>query len=251
MRRWPIANIVIIGVTVAASMWVFADPPWERGRVHVYGNVYLPGEPDYSDTAFVLARQQFQPSQLVGHVFAHGGWVHLIGNMVFLFVFGNAVNARLGNPGYAFFYVAGGVTAGLGWLWLGDGPAAVGASGAISAVTGAFLILYPRNDVKMYYLWWMGYIFRTGAFAMPSILVIALYAAFDVAGILLGGAGVAYEAHLAGAAFGIAVASALALTRLVKSSPYEQNLFEWISGSEVERVAGGRSVVLPRRQRIQ
>ncbi|MCD6378262.1 MAG: rhomboid family intramembrane serine protease, partial [Planctomycetes bacterium] len=87
--------------------------------------------------------------QFVACMFMHGGWGHLIGNMIFLWVFGNPVNDRLGHVGYLAFYLAGGIFAGIGYVLLSGTAPVLGASGAISAVTGAFLVLFPRVRVMV------------------------------------------------------------------------------------------------------
>ncbi|MCK4626573.1 MAG: rhomboid family intramembrane serine protease, partial [Phycisphaerae bacterium] len=87
--------------------------------------------------------------QFFSCMFMHGGWGHLLGNMIFLWVFGNAVNDSLGNVGYLAFYLAGGVIAGVGYVLLSGTAPVLGASGAISAVTGAFLVLFPRVRVTV------------------------------------------------------------------------------------------------------
>ncbi|HEY3867007.1 MAG TPA: rhomboid family intramembrane serine protease [Actinocrinis sp.] len=82
-------------------------------------------------------------------MFVHAGWLHLIGNMLFLYVFGNNVEDRFGRLHFTVFYLAGGYLATYAFAWLNpnaDTPL-VGASGAIAAVLGAYLFLYPRAKV--------------------------------------------------------------------------------------------------------
>src|SRR5690606_18721566 len=83
--------------------------------------------------------------------FLHGDAMHLIGNMLFLYIFGNNVNDRMGHVGYLAFYLAGGVFAGVGHL-LTSHAQVLGASGSVAAVTGAFLVLFPRSYVTVVYL---------------------------------------------------------------------------------------------------
>src|SRR5262245_12446850 len=75
--------------------------------------------------------------------FLHANVAHLIGNMLFLYIFGNNVNDKLGQVGYLGFYLGGSVFAGTAHVFAETAPV-VGASGAVSAVTGAFLVLFPR-----------------------------------------------------------------------------------------------------------
>ena len=86
---------------------------------------------------------------LVSSLFLHGGWTHVIGNMWYLWIFGDNVEDRLGHAGYFAFYLACGVAAGLAHAFAQPGAVlpAVGASGAIAGVLGAYLVLYPRGTV--------------------------------------------------------------------------------------------------------
>ena len=98
---------------------------------------------------WMLQPQAPQLHQFFSCMFLHADTVHLLGNMVFLWVFGSAVNDKLGHAGYAAFYLAGGVIAGVGYVLLSGVAPALGASGAIAAVTGAFLVLFPRVRVTL------------------------------------------------------------------------------------------------------
>ncbi|NJL32188.1 MAG: rhomboid family intramembrane serine protease, partial [Phycisphaerales bacterium] len=86
--------------------------------------------------------------------------------MLFLYVFGNSVEDRLGKAGYLCFYLAGGVLAGLGHAVLDPNPV-IGASGAVSAVTGAYLALFPLTNVTIFY-WFIFF----GVFEVPSFYLI-------------------------------------------------------------------------------
>ncbi len=132
MYRWPIANWVII----ALNLLVFI----------------LTGFGLSDDSPLWLSRHDFHVPQLLTSAFAHIGFVHLIGNMLFLFVFGNAVNAKLGHWQYCLAYLGAALVAGLGWLALGSGLKCCGASGAIMGVVGLFAAYYPRNDVRVAYI---------------------------------------------------------------------------------------------------
>lgn len=83
-------------------------------------------------------------------MFIHGGWLHLIGNMLFLWVFSNSIEAILGSGGHLAFYGAGGLAASLAHVWsdpVSNIPS-VGASGAIAAILGAYLVLFPHSRVR-------------------------------------------------------------------------------------------------------
>jgi membrane associated rhomboid family serine protease len=146
--------------------------------------------------------------EFVSYQFAHLSWQHLLGNMAFLYVFGNSVEDRMGSLGYLFFYLAGGVLAGVGHAWIETSPV-LGASGAVCAVTGAYLALFPLSRVTVAFL------FVFGSVEVPTLWLVVLQAALDGVMQLSGQAGVAYLAHLTGYAFGFAVGLGLLVSRLI------------------------------------
>jgi membrane associated rhomboid family serine protease len=87
-------------------------------------------------------------------IFLHGSWAHLLGNMLFLWVFGRNIEDRMGHFSYLVFYLICGVVACLAQIASGPGSPVptVGASGAISGIMGAFLLLYPNVRVKMFFI---------------------------------------------------------------------------------------------------
>ncbi len=217
MERVPVMNWIVIGLTTLVSLVILVEPPEVAIR-------YL-----------VLQRGgDFHLAQLAGYTLVHAdpsdsgpqivvSVVHLLGNMIFLFCFGNAINAKLGHATFLVFYVATGTLAGLAWLMFGGGGGLIGASGAIMGVVGAFFILYPRNDVSVSYF----LVFRWGTFRCPSAGIILCYLAFDVLGLVAAGAShVAYIAHVVGMLAGIVVAVVLLLSGRIESTRYEQNLLE-------------------------
>ena len=156
-------------------------------------------------------------------MFLHGGWGHLVGNMLFLWVFGNAINDRFGHLGYLAFYLAGGVMAGVGYLAFSGHVPSLGASGAISAVTGAYLVLLPR--VRLTVIAWLFYVLHP--FEMSSLYFLAIQFAFNMWMSLgkLGGAGfgggVAYWAHSSGYLFGIGISVALLVLRVLPRDAFD------------------------------
>ncbi|HOQ86085.1 MAG TPA: rhomboid family intramembrane serine protease [Phycisphaerae bacterium] len=119
--------------------------------------------------------------------------------MLFLWLFGNAVNAKMGHLSYLLFYLAGGEAAALGFMLNHNSPM-VGASGAIAAVTTAYLAMFPRSRITVLY-WW----FFIGTFELPSMIMIVFkMIMWDniIAPRLGAGMNVAFDAHLAGYAFG-------------------------------------------------
>ena len=154
--------------------------------------------------------------QFVSYQFLHAGWMHLLGNMLFLHVFGNSVEDRLGKISYLAFYLAGGVLAGVGHALVEQAPV-LGASGAVAAVSGAFLALFPKTRVKIIY-----FFFFIGAIEISSMVLIGFYFAYDLFQMVsnLGG-NVAYLAHLSGYAYGFAIGMGLLWTRLLAREPYD------------------------------
>ena len=165
--------------------------------------------------AFMLHPEHPALRQFITYQFLHADWLHLAGNMLFLWVFGNSVEDRLGKIGYLAFYLAGGVLAGLGHS-LSDANPVLGASGSVAAVTGAYLALFPLSNVTVVY-WFI----VIGAFQISSMLLIGFQIAQNVFFHVIGGANVAYLAHLCGYAYGFAVGMGMLKTRLLPREPYD------------------------------
>jgi membrane associated rhomboid family serine protease len=144
-------------------------------------------------------------------MFLHGGWLHIGGNMLFLWVFGNNVEDKLGRLGYLLFYLAAGVVASLAQL--AASPQAVvpnlGASGAIAGVLGAYLLMFPRRRILTLIIF-----FVITAIYLPAFVVLGLwfvYQLFNGVGSLSSrvsaGTGVAFWAHIGGFSFGAILAA--------------------------------------------
>jgi membrane associated rhomboid family serine protease len=193
LQHTPWLNVSLICANVAVFV------VWQRADVRPY--MLNPVEP--------------RLFQYVSYQFLHDGWMHLAGNMLFLYVFGNSVEDRLGKFGYLCFYLAGGIIAGLGHGLVEQSPV-LGASGSCAAVTGAYLALFPLSNVTLFY-----WFFFIGTFEVPSMLLILFNAGKDLV-FQLGGAGqVAYLAHLSGYAFGFAIGMGLLWVRLLPREPYD------------------------------
>jgi membrane associated rhomboid family serine protease len=154
-----------------------------------------------------------EAATLVTSQFLHAGWLHLLGNMLYLWIFGNNIEDRFGRIRFLLFYLAGGVAAGLTQLAIdptSDVPM-VGASGAIAATLGAYLVLFPRARITS--LVFLGFFYQL--IDVPAIIVLAFwiilqlidgFASLGVSGV---GGGVAFFAHIGGFAFGVVVALAV------------------------------------------
>ncbi len=142
---------------------------------------------------------------LITSAFVHGGWLHLIGNMLFLWLAGSAVEDRYGRLRFALFYAFGAIAATYAFeLTAGDGILLVGASGAVSACMGAFLIHFHRTTIRFWYLLF----YRSGTFELAAWLALPLWLAEQFLWVGLDGGdgamtGVAYAAHIGGFGFGL------------------------------------------------
>ena len=199
-RHFPVVTVALILANVL--VWVLYQLPDLQGSVDELA--YHPCEVD--DSCPTVG--QDWPLTALTSMFMHGGWAHLLGNMLFLWIFGNNVEDALGRGRYLLFYLAGGFAATalqtfvtLGW---GSGQDAtipnVGASGAVSAVLGAYLLLLPRAKV----LTVIFFVLRE----VPAVLFLGLWFLFQL---LEGsaslerpqeGGGVAFFAHIGGFVFG-------------------------------------------------
>lgn len=158
---------------------------------------------------------------LVGHLWLHGDIVHLLGNMWFLWIFGNAVCAKVGNLKYFPVYLVLGLFAGIAHLVF-DGAPALGASGAINGVVGMFLIFFWENEVSC--LFGISVYFRR--VSISSFWVIGLWLIYDIWGAVSGEGMVAYYAHLGGFLAGVLAAIVLLKMNWVTMYHDEQSLVE-------------------------
>ncbi len=141
-------------------------------------------------------------------MFIHGGWLHIGGNMLFLWVFGNNVEDRLGRARYLLFYLLGGLAAfGLQFALAPNSVVpTLGASGAIAAVLGAYIVLYPRAKVLTLFTFFFFFVREVPAvFVLGAWFVLQLFSGVGQLGTQVNG-GVAYWAHIGGFTFGAIVA---------------------------------------------
>jgi membrane associated rhomboid family serine protease len=146
-----------------------------------------------------------QPSHLVTSMFLHGSWMHLLGNMWFLWIFGDNVEDSMTRPRFAAFYLLCGLAAAFAQVVTGPDSIVpmVGASGAISGVMGAYLVLFPR--VRVFALLPLGFFLTSVALPAWMMLVywVGLQLLSGVASIGQTGGGVAFWAHVGGFAAGV------------------------------------------------
>lgn len=211
-RRTPYINYALIAVNVV-----------------IFLLSYRPHVDPFTGQMEILRRwaQQFvltpEPGRLylwqfVSYAFLHGGLLHILGNMYFLYLFGNNVNDKLGHIGYLCFYLAGAVFSGIGHVYM-SGAQVLGASGAVAAVTGAYLVLFPQTLITV--LYWFFFI---GMIELPALYFIAFkLIIWDnvIEPSFAPPVAVAYSAHLAGYAFGIASMIVMLAVGLISSSQFD------------------------------
>ena len=172
-RRRPFVNYALIGTCIAVFALQGLAPGDSEAFVRTWGLV----------PARLLDDGPFAAYTLITHMFLHGNLLHIGGNMLFLWVFGDNIEDEFGHIPYLLFYLGTGVLAGLASVALrstSDVPG-IGASGAISGVLGAYLVLFPLNEVRVVILHpftvllWLGSIFLQNRPELPKIGIAALY----------------------------------------------------------------------------
>jgi membrane associated rhomboid family serine protease len=143
---------------------------------------------------------------LLTNMFLHGGWMHIIGNMLFLWVFADNIEAVIGNVNFLVFYLLGGLFASLLHIFLNptSNIPAVGASGAISAVMGAYLIMFPKSQIKVLIIFLFRSIYMSALIFLGLWFVQNLISGLGALGPESAQAsGTAWWAHIGGFLFGL------------------------------------------------
>ena len=198
-HRTPVVNYLLIAINALVFMWMFLN----IGRIDqiFYHYALIPAK--LWDGFSIGDIMNFLTS-----MFMHGGWMHLLGNMLYLWIFGDNIEDRLGHIGYLIFYIAGGLAAAL--LQIAIYPNStipmVGASGAVAAVLGAYLVMYPQSRVYTFIP--IGFYARLRL--LPAVVVLGMWFLLQlISGIGSIGApdqgGTAYFAHIGGFVFGLAM----------------------------------------------
>jgi membrane associated rhomboid family serine protease len=192
----PIFSYVLIALNVLVYVYMLTLSGYNQAVfVHEYGSI--PAE--------ITAGQDYHT--LLTSMFLHGGHMHLIGNMLFLWVFADNIEASVGYVKFLIFYLAGGVFAALAHCFLAPGSfiPCVGASGAISACLGAYIVMFPHSKIRIFVL------FLFSAFEVSALYFLGFWILQQfVAGVgsfantADTGGGVAYWAHIGGFVFGVA-----------------------------------------------
>jgi len=207
-RLTPYVNWLIIGGCVVTFLWQITG--------------------DSSHFTNVLLMYGFIPARLllgggyhtfITSIFLHGGWTHLLGNMLFLYIFGDNIEDVCGHLRYIAFYIISGIAASALWMlttWGAEYPA-VGASGAISGVMGAYFVMFPGARIRT--------LIRAGFFwrvvRVPAYIMIGLWFLYQLLlGLIPINVGVAYWAHIGGFAAGFVIAKFFKPAERARPSPY-------------------------------
>ena len=166
---------------------------------------------------------------LLGHMWLHGGWFHVIGNLIFLWLFGNAICSKIGNSVYLPVYVLLGVTAAV-FHEIFNGNPAVGASGAINGIVGMYLVFFPENFISCAFVFFFPLFVKPYAktFSVSGIWVILLWFALDIWRLMRGGGQVAYCAHIGGFITGFGLAILMLVFKTMTVEEYEKSLLQMI-----------------------
>jgi membrane associated rhomboid family serine protease len=206
-RKTPVVNYLLIAINILVFLYMLFMP---ESTLEAFFNTYA-----MTPSHFVEGVTLANAMTIFTSMFMHAGLAHIAGNMLYLWIFGDNVEDRLGHFGYLVFYLAGGVVASLTHIltnWGSDMPT-VGASGAIAAVLGAYLVFFPSSRVATFIPLPFGIFYKLTL--VPAAVVLGLWFVYQLfEGVAaLGGAdvgGVAVWAHIGGFVFGMVVAVLLA-----------------------------------------
>ncbi|HYV29730.1 MAG TPA: rhomboid family intramembrane serine protease [Candidatus Binatia bacterium] len=218
-RHFPLVTLGIIALNVVVFLHEVRLGPDLDHFLLEWGLVPVRYTNSRISSLFSL-REQAAP--FVTSMFLHGGWMHLLGNMWTLWIFGDNVEDRLGRARYALLYLFGGLAAAVLHLLANAGSSmpTIGASGAVAAVMGAYFRMYPRANVAMI----VPPFFWGPVFVVPAVVFLGWWLVLQFFNGTLSlladpsrAGGVAWWAHVGGFAFGLVCASAIR-TRSLRSS---------------------------------
>lgn len=185
-------------------------------------------------------------SGLLGHMWLHGGLFHLIGNLIFLWLFGNAVCSKIGNVWYLPIYIGLGLIAAVSHLVF-EGGSMIGASGAINGIVGMYLVFFPENSISCFFLLF----FRPVTFSVSGYWMILLWFAFDIWGAMSGGHGIAYIAHIGGFAGGLGLAVLMLKKKWIVMDRHEKSLLELLGWEKKQIPEESRKDIAYWQQQLQ
>jgi rhomboid family protein len=206
----PLVNWALIALNVAAFFLEISQPSERALQSFITAWGVVPREYSSGHDIAPLIPLPFW-STLITSMFLHGGWMHLGGNMLYLWIFGDNLNKVMGQVRYFLFYIVCGLAAGLAHIAFnsGSGVPSVGASGAISGVLGGYMVLFPRNRVRV--------MMRGGITAVPAYVMLGLWILIQIVSGAMDqggeGGGVAFMAHIGGFAAGLVLVKLFAAGR--------------------------------------
>ncbi len=193
LRRSPASvTLLLIAINTLAFLFEMSLSPYLRENFIAH---------------YALVPDRFVPTSLVTSMFLHGGWLHLIGNMWFLWVFGSHVEDAIGSGRFLLFYLISGVaSAVVQWQVTAGSPVpTIGASGAIAGVMGAFLLLYPRVRVVtlVFIIFFITTVELPAAFMLLYWFAIQLLSGLSSLSSFAQAQGIAWFAHVGGFVAGL------------------------------------------------
>jgi membrane associated rhomboid family serine protease len=221
-QRFPVVTVALIVANIAVWFWELGGRGLDE---HVFRYSFYPCSVDPPCVGQLAALRDLPwYESLFSSMFMHGSWGHLLGNMLFLWIFGNNVEDAMGRARFLLFYLLGGLAASFAQLLVtilfatqvDESIPNLGASGAIAAVLGAYIVLLPRASVLTF----------VGIFLVPipAVLFLGFWFLFQL---WLGsfsilqpqaGGGVAFFAHVGGFVFGLIAVSAFKVRRPLRPS---------------------------------
>jgi rhomboid family protein len=196
--RWigfPYVTVALIAACVLAFLWQLSLGPAQERMIYALGAIpaVVTGERALPPGLALVAAEL----TLITSMFLHGSWLHLGGNMLFLWIFGDNVEDAMGHVRFLVFYLVCGVAAALVHIYFNAGSEipTVGASGAISGILGAYLVLHPRAEVLT--------LFFRFFITLPAFVVLGVWIGLQALSAYLeaggeAGGGVAWWAHIGG-----------------------------------------------------
>jgi len=194
-QRFPVVTVVLIALNVLVFLYQIFSP--EGLQYSIYRMGAIPYEITHFTTISQLPRIS-PPLTLLTSLFLHGSFLHLFGNMLYLWIFGNNIEDFLGPFRYILFYLLSGLGASLVHIIFHPSSMIpmIGASGAIAGVLGAYFLLYPGARVITLVFFWI--------LPVPAFFILGLWFVAQVMNIGIGG-GVAWFAHVGGFLIGVAL----------------------------------------------
>src|SRR5437763_3938678 len=219
-RSFPVVTVGLIVANVLVYLWEISRPGLEA---HVEDWGYYPCAVEGPCTNLVAQHHHGVAETVFSSMFMHGGWIHIGGNMLFLWIFGNNVEDAFGRVRFLLWYIAAGLVAivvqTVVTLWFSTPAGAsipnVGASGAIAGVLGAYLVMLPRAKVLTLFI----IVFLIFLREIPAIVFLGVWFLFQLwdGGFAVlhpqAGGGVAFFAHIGGFIFGVSTVYLVAVRR--------------------------------------